>query len=54
MNANGELEVLAVKVVDDVLITGNISELRTIVKEISNKYEVGTIVYSPATFLFKG
>lgn len=49
---SGELEALSVKVVDDVLLAGNIELLRRVIKEISNRYEIVTIVYIPGVFLF--
>lgn len=44
-NPDVDLSLLAVKFVDDVLLFGTMSVLRKVVKEISSKYKVGTIVY---------
>lgn len=51
---NGCPGLIAVKVVDDVLLTGPPDKLGKVVEELSKKYKIGTIVYSPASFLFNG
>lgn len=48
------LEMLAVKVVDDVLFAGPVSTVKKVIEKIKKVYELGTIVYGPAAFLFFG
>jgi len=51
---NSILKALAVKIVDDVLIASTEAHLTVVVKQICSKYNVGTIVYGPGSFLFNG
>lgn len=51
---NGNLEVLGVKIVDDVLFAAVPDVLRRVVGDVSSRYKVGTIVCSRGTFLFNG
>jgi len=53
-DSSGLLSVIAVKVVDDVLLAGNNQVIRKVVEEIQKRYTIGTIVYSPGSFLFNG
>lgn len=48
------LQVLAVKVADDVLIVSRLPVIRQVVEEISSRCKIGTIVYTPGSFLFIG
>jgi len=51
---NGDLKTLAVKVVDDILFVGPSVTIQHVVDEIKRKYDLGTVVYGPGTFLFSG
>jgi len=53
-DSKNELKVLAVKVVDDVLLAAQETDLRNVVEKIRSMYEIGTIVYGPGTFWFNG
>jgi len=44
----------AVKVVDDVLMAGNLDRLKQIVEKVKCSYELGTVVYGPGVFQFFG
>lgn len=48
----GKLEIVAVKVADDVLFASKPEVIRKVVGEFARKYKIGTIVYSPGKFLF--
>ena len=48
------LEILAVKIVDDVLITGSRINIENFIAQVQSKYELGTVVYGPGQFLFFG
>lgn len=50
----GGLEILAVKVVYDVLLASKPELLRKVVSDVSCMYKIGTIVYFPGSFLFNG
>ena len=45
---------MAIKDVDDVLFCGHSSTMNKYVQEIQAKYELGTVVYGPGSFLFYG
>lgn len=51
---DGELSLLAVKVVDDILLAGRKNMLNEFVDKISTKYQIGTIVFGPGSFSFFG
>jgi len=52
---NGEkLEILAVKIVDDVLFGGETNVVEPIIDAVKHRYTLGTIVFGPGTFLFNG
>lgn len=48
------LSILAVKVVDDILLVGDTSDLKSVIKHIRSEYKVGTVVYGPGNMLFNG
>jgi len=48
------LQVAAVKIVDDILFTGSEEHVRSIIDHIRSKYQLGTVLYGPGTFLFFG
>lgn len=54
LESEGNLILVAVKVVDDVLLAGSIPIVRNMVDDIKKVYELGTIVYGPSAFLFFG
>lgn len=45
---------LAAKVVDDILATRFLPDLKAFVGRVSSKYELGNVVFSPGTFSFFG
>ena len=49
----GDLQVVAVEIVDDVLFTVK-NAIEQLIANIQSNYELGTVVYGPATFLFYG
>lgn len=51
-NADG-LTISALKIVDDILISGSLPSLKAMVTKIKSRYELGT-TYSPGTFNFYG
>eukprot|EP00171_Calliarthron_tuberculosum_P022021 IDg22021t1 len=51
---SGDISVIAAKVVDDILFVGDILHLKSAIRKLQAKYEIGTIVYGPGTFLFNG
>ena len=51
---NGSIEIVAVRIVDDVLITGETSSVQKFIRDVKCKYELGTVVYGPTEFLFFG
>ncbi len=48
------LDILAVKIVDDVLITGLSDRIQAFVAEVQKTYELGIAVYGPGEFLLFG
>ena len=46
------INILAVKIVDDVLITGKLPDIQTFMSSVKAKYEMSTIVYGTGEFLF--
>ena len=48
------INILAVKIVDDVLITGKLPDIQKFVSKVKEKYELGTVVYGPGDFSFFG
>lgn len=54
LDESGRLETLAVKVVDDLLLAGSSNALQSTADMMSARYRVGTIVFSPGSFLFSG
>ncbi len=52
MKKNSSLQILAVKIVDDILFAGPQPLLRSLIDNMMNTYELGTIVYGPGTFNF--
>lgn len=50
----GFLKLVAVRVIDDVLITGDEHSVKNFVDNVKRKYELGTIVIGPTEFLFFG
>jgi len=49
-----DLQVAAVKIVDDILFTGSEEHVRSIIDHIRSKYQLGIVLYGPGTFLFFG
>lgn len=48
------LNMIAVKVVDDVLFAGQREYVDSIVNKIKRSYELGTVVHGPGSFMFFG
>ena len=46
----GELKVLAVKCVDDILFTGCKRDVEKIISGIEKSHDLGTLMYTPGTF----
>ena len=51
---NNQLDVMAVKIVDDVLITGRGRKIEDFSSAVKQKYEVGTVVFGTGSFVFYG
>ena len=51
---DSDLEIMAVKIVDDVLITGKRSRVQNFISSIKRRYTLGTVVFGPGSFLFYG
>ena len=51
---NTEIDILAVKIVDDVLITRRKSSVEHFISSIKLQYTLGTVVFGPGSFLFNG
>ena len=51
---DSDLVSVAVKVVDDILFSGELRHLKMIVATVQSTYELGTVVYGPGTFQFFG
>ena len=49
-----EIDIVAVKIVDDVFITGKRSRVESFISSIKRQYKLGTIVFGPGSFLFNG
>ena len=54
ISKEGKLQIVAVKVVDDILFAGEESYVKSTIKKIQDNYELGTIAYGPGSFLFYG
>lgn len=52
--SSGNPNILAITVVDDFLLAGGPAAIHRLVTDISAKYTIGTIVYSPVSFFFNG
>lgn len=48
------LDVVAVKVVDDILFGGNRTKVSEVIEKIGQRYRLGTIVYGPDNIQFYG
>lgn len=53
-DSTGVVQLVAVKIVDDVLLAGPKELLKDLINKIQKKYELGTVVYGPGSFLFFG
>lgn len=51
---SGPVFVLATKVVDDILIAGDMSHVKAIVEKIDARFKLGTVVYGPGRFIYFG
>lgn len=51
---SNRLQALAVKVVDDIIVVAESTDLTQFVTQISSKYKVGTVVRGPGSFSFFG
>ena len=51
---DNDLEIMAVKIVDDILITGKISKVQNFISSVKLQYKLGTVVFGPGSFLFYG
>ena len=51
---NGEVNLLAIKIVDDVLLTGTDPALRKFITEFNAKFKLGEILHGPGTLRFYG
>ena len=49
---DSDLEVMAVKIVDDVLITVKRSRIQNFISSVERRYILGTVVFGPGSFLF--
>ncbi len=54
MKKNSSLQIMAVKIVGDISFAGPQPLLRSLIDNMKNTYELGTIVYGPGTFNFCG
>ena len=50
----GSLELIAVRIVYDLLMTSQRHTAEKFFSEVENKYKLGTVVYGPIDFLFFG
>lgn len=53
-DCSGNLLAVAVKIVDDVLMTGPRNNLESVIDDIRSRYKLGTVVFGPGNFLFFG
>lgn len=53
-DGSGNLSAVAVKIVDDVLMTGPKHVLESVIAKIKSSYKLGTVVFGPGTLLFFG
>ena len=51
---DSDLEIIAVKIVDDVLITVRRSRIQNFISSIKRRCILGTVVFGPGSFLFYG
>ena len=49
---NNQLDIIAVKIVNDVLITGRKKKVEDFISAVKQHYELGTIILLPGSFLF--
>lgn len=49
-----QLNVLAVKIVDDMLLAGSIDSIKSVIAKVQARYELGTITIGPDSFIFNG
>ena len=49
-----DLEILAVKILDDAVITDSRLKIQNFIAQVQSKYELGTVVCGPGLFLFFG
>ena len=54
VRSNGELSIVAAKVVDDILIAAPTSRAQNLISHICFQFKLGTIVYGPTPFEFYG
>lgn len=53
-NVVGQLMMITVKVVDDVLFSGEVSVVKAAINQIQMQYELGTVVFGPGSFFLFG
>ena len=51
---NGSIEIVAVRIVDEILIAGEISSVQNFIQGAKCNHELGTVVYGPTEFFFLG
>ncbi len=54
MDTDGMLELIVIKLVDDILIGGNTSSRSSLTERLKKRFEVGTVSHTPGSLMFFG
>ncbi len=54
MDTGGMLELIVIKLVDDILIGGNTSSRSSLIERLKKRFEVGTVSHTPGSLMFFG